>query len=597
MHRSLASSSFSISLALLACACGAGPGAAGGASSKLASEPTQFPTQDVLAKIAATPVPARLFDDKAKDVPTWDLSEPLPDAMEQVPHHDDTAWGKVLAEVATAHGDAMTTTEAMNCMARQEAAFLLANEAVPAPPLADFMRARCGLPTGQVSVAYQVMTGDDRIPEAKIEDQFRAPVKAMIEKWVNGRVDVGLAYLRKNGHAVFALTLSPRSVRVERTPFVPASGGAVVIQGESLEPVGTMRAMINRGRYGYAACTRDLAVVLPRFAFSCPAMPADEAAWISVLSVPPGRILGTDVLDALVWPAGAPTKTYARLTRDAAAAPVNGPVQLADMIQEVNRVRTTAGLPPVRVAELESRTVARLAPHYFGGMVDGTSNDVADQVALGLYAGWEVDGLVRRGGMISTSVQGSGDAAEIIRTALAHPFGRETLLDPEVERVAIGTVAGANGADTGALFATYSLFDSYRHDNDGKIIAGRLTALRAARHALPPTMVTELNVEAQRAAKSVQDGQKTPEEALDELLKRVSERARGRSVHAGITETSSIEEMKFPDGMLTAPSLQYGAGAGHYRRQGHPWGRFIVFYVMVDETVGPTARRGGPQAG
>lgn len=593
MHRSLFSSSFSLSLALLACACGAGAGP----SSKLAAEPTQFPTQDTLAKIAAAPVPARLFDDKAKDVPTWELSEPLPDAMEQVPHHDDSAWSKLLDAVAAAHGDAVTTSEAMNCVARQEAAFLLANQAIPAPPLVDFIRARCGLPTGQVSVVYQTMEGDDRIPESKVEEQFRAPVKAMIEKWVTGRVDVGLAYLRKNGHAVVAMTLSTRSVRVERMPFVPASGGAVVIRGESLEPVGTMRAMINRGRYGYGACTPDPTVALPRFAFTCPALAADEAAWVSILSVPPGRLLGTAVLDTLVWPAGAPTKTYARLARDTAAAPVNGPVQLADMIQEVNRVRTTAGLAPVRVAEQQSRTVARLAPHYFAGMVEGASSEVADQVALGLYAGWEVDGLVRRGGMISTSAQGSGDAAEIVRTALLHPFGRETLLDPEIARVAIGTVAGANGADTGALFATYSLFDSYRHDNDGTIIAARLTALRAARHALPPTLVTELNVEAQRAARSVQDGKSTPEEALDDLLKRASERAGGRAVHAGITETSSLEEMKFPDGMLTAPSLQYGAGAGHYRRQGHPWGRFIVFYVMVDETVGPTARRVGPQAG
>jgi hypothetical protein len=595
MHRPLVRTSLSISFALLACACGAaGPG---GASSRLPSEPTQFPTQDALAKIAAAPVPSKLFDDKAKDVPTWELSEPLPDAMDMVPHHDDTVWGKVLAEVAAARGDSVTTSEAINCVARQEAAFLLANEAIPAPPLVAFIRARCGLATGQVSVAYQTMTGDDRIPEAKIEEQFRASVKAMVEKWVTGRVDVGLAYLRKNGHAIFALTVSPRSVRIDRLPFTPAAGGVVVIRGESLEPTGTMRAMINRGRYGYGACTQDLTVALPKFAFACPALAADEAAWISILSVPPGRLLGTAVLDALVWPSGAPTKTYARLARDAAAAPVNGPVQLADMIQEVNRVRTSAGLPPVRAAEQESRTVARLAPHYFAGMLEGSSSDVADQVALGLYAGWEVEGLVRRGGMVSTSAQGAGDAAEIVRTALAHPFGRETLLDPEVERVAIGTVAGVDGADTGALFATYSLFDSYRHDNDGAIIAGRLTALRAARRALPPQMVKELNVEAQRAATSVQEGQKTPEEALDELLKRASERAAGRSVHAGISETSSLQEMKFPDSMLTAASLQYGAGSGHYRRQGHPWARFIVFYVMVDETVGPTALLGGSHAG
>jgi hypothetical protein len=594
MRQSLLSSSwFSIALALLASACGG----AGGVGPH-AAEPSPFPTQDTLAKIAAVaPVAARLFDDKAKDVPTWELSEPLPDAMEQVPHHDDSAWSKLLDEVAAARGDAVTTSEAMHCIARQHAAFILANEAIPAPTLVDFIRARCGAATGAVSIAYQTFIGDDRIPESKIESQFREPVRAMIEKWVSGREDVGLAYLRKNGHAVVALTLAPRTVRVERTPFVPASGGGVVIRGESLEPVGSMHARINRGRYGFGVCAPDLAVALPRFAFTCPALPADEAAWISVVSVQPGRILGTTVLDTMVWPAGAPTKVYAKLARDAGAPPAGGAVQVADLIQEINRVRKDAGFAPVRNAEQESRTVARLAPHYFASALAGGSSPVADQVALGVYAGWEVDGLVRRGTMISTSVQGSSDAAEIVRAALAHPFGRETLLDRDVERVAVGTVAGANGTDVGALFATYALFDSYHHDDDGKTVAARLTALRAAHHALPPTMVTELNVEAQRAAKSVQDGQKTPEEALAELLQRASEKAVGRRVRAGITETSSLDDMTFPDGMLTAPSLLFGAGVGHYRRAGHPWARFIVFYVMVDETVGPTALEGSPHAG
>lgn len=595
MRRSLLSSSFSIFLSLLACACSGA--AAGGASTPRAAEPSPFPTQDTLEKISARPVPARLFDDKAKDVPTWELTEPLPDAMDQAPHHDDSAWSKLLDEAAGARGDAVTTSEALHCVARQQAAFILANEAIPGAPLVEFIAARCGSPTGQVGVVYQTLTGDDRIPEARIESRFREPVKAMIEKSITGRADVGIAYLRQSGHAVIALALSPRAVRVERMPLVPASGGGIVLRGEVLDPVGSVRAMINRGRYGFGTCARDLSVPLPRFAFTCPASAADEAAWITVSAVPPGRILGTAVLDTLVWPAGAPTKMYARLARDAAAAPASGAPRLVDMVQEINRVRKDAGLAPVRIAEQESRTVARLTPHYFAGMREGGSTQVSEQVALGLRAGWEVDGIVRHGGMISTSVRGSGDYAEVVRTALSHPFGRETLLDPEAERVAIGTVSADNDAELGALFATYALFDSYHHDNDGRTVAAKLVVLRAAHHALPPTLVTDLNVEAQRAAKSVQDGQKTPDEALDDLLKRASERAGGRRVRAGISETSSLDAMKFPDAMLTAPLLVCGIGVGHHRPQGQPWGRFIVFYVVVDETVGPTALQGSSHAG
>ncbi len=590
MHRSRISTSFSISLALLAGACG---GAGGG---KLGSEPTQFPTQAALAKIAAAPVPAHLFDDKARDVPTWELSDPLPDAMEQVPHHDDTVWSKLLDDSTATRGGAVTTSEAMHCVARQQAAFVLANAAIPAAPLVDFMAARCGASTGQVGVTYQTLSGDDSIPEAKIEAQFSAPVKAMIEKALSGRSDVGIAYLRKSGHAVIALALSPRPVRVERMPLVPASGGGVVLRGEILDPVGSVRAMINRGRYGVGTCTEDLTVALPRFAFTCAALPADEAAWITVLAVPPGRILGTTVLDTLVWPAGAPTKTYAKLAQDTAPAAAGG-VRVADLVAEINRVRKDAGLAPLRVAEQQSQTVARLAPHYFGGLREGGSSEVAEQVALGVRAGWEVDGLVRHGSLSSTWVYGSHSASDLVHAALAHPFSRETLLDPEAERVAIGTAGSDADPELGALFATYALFDSYHHDQDTTIVATRLAALRAAHHALPPTLVTTLSVEAQRAAKSVQDGKQTPEEALDDLLKHASEKASGRAVHAGMTETSSLDDMKFPDSMLISPTIQLGIGAGHYRHEGQPWGRFVVFYVIVDETVGPTARRAGPRAG
>lgn len=598
MRSSLSSSALALSAALLVCACGGAAGEGAATAGKLPTQPSQFPTRDALAKIAAAPVPAHLFDDKAKDVPTWELSEPLPDAMELVPHHDDSAWSKLLEAAAAARGDAVTTTEAMHCVAREQAAFVLANNAVPAEPLVSFIAARCGSPTIQVGVVYQTITGDDRIPEAKIEAQFSESARAMIEKTIKtGRLDTGIAYLRKSGRAVIALAIAPRTMRVERTPLVPAGGGDVVIRGELLDEVGSVRAMINRGRYGFGTCVPDPSVALPRFAFTCSALPADEAAWLTMSVTAPGRILGTPALEMLVWPAGTMKKAYAKLARDESAAPSAGGVKTADLVLELNRVRKEAGLAPLRVAEQESQTMARVAPHYFAALHEGGDTQTADMVALGVRAGWEVEGLVRHGNMISNWIQGTGDPSSMVRLALAHPFGRETLLDPEAERVAIGTVGDEKEPDTGALFATYALFDNYHHDNDGNTVTQRLTALRSARRALPPILVTELNEEAQFAAKSVQDGRRTPEEALDELLKRASQRAGGRALRAGISESTNLDGTKFPEEMLTTPSLQCGIGVGHHRPPGHPWGRFLIFYVMVSASAGPTARQGTLHAG
>ena len=198
---------------------------------------------------------------------------------------------------------------------------------------------------------------------------FGEPVRAMIEKMIKtGRVDVGVAYLRKSGHAVIALAVSPRALRIERTSMIPTSGGDVVIRGEILDPVGEARAMINRGRYGFNPCTPDPSVALPRFAFTCSALPADEAAWLSMSVIAPGRMVGSEALAMLVWPAGALKKTYAKLKYDEAAAPPSGGLKVADLVQEINRVRKEAGLAPLRFAEQESRTVTRLAPHYFAAL-------------------------------------------------------------------------------------------------------------------------------------------------------------------------------------------------------------------------------------
>ncbi len=253
-------------------------------------------------------------------MPSWDLDGPLPDALDGAPSQDDSPWGKLLAETAAVKSGGAVPTEAMRCVARQYAAFFLANEAIPADPLERFIAARCGAPTGQIGAAAQAVTGDDRIPEEKLYEQFHERVKGMIEKTVQpGHLDAGVGYLRKNGHAVIAVAITPRTVRLERTPFVPGPDGKVVLRGELLAPASTLRAMVNRGRYGYATCAVDPTVRLPSFAVTCDPAREDEVAWLTLSSLPPGRLLGIPVVDLLVWPSGALGKSYVKLGR---ASPV-----------------------------------------------------------------------------------------------------------------------------------------------------------------------------------------------------------------------------------------------------------------------------------
>ncbi|APR79146.1 Hypothetical protein A7982_04493 [Minicystis rosea] len=563
------------------------------ATATLSVEQTTFPTREMVAKIAATPAPARLADDNAKDVPAWELTGALPDAMERRPPQDDSPWGKLFMEATAARGEEVLATEAMHCVARENAAFYLANDALPAEMLERFIAARCGAPTWFGGTAFQVITGDPRTSDDKLFAQFGERVKAMIDKALRGgRLEAGLAYVRKGGRAVIGLAMVPQTVRLERTPIVPGPDGKVVIKGELLGTAVGLRALVNRGRYGYAECTASPGVPLPRFVITCETAREDEVAWLSVTALPPGRVLGAPVIETLVWPSGSPGKTYAKLARGSGDTAGASPEALA---QEINKVRAEAKLPPVRLADAESKTATQLAPHYFAS-IEGRGDDVADQVALGLLAGWEVDGLVRNGRFVSTWVQNAGSWSEVIRAALSRPMGRQTLLDPAVERVAIGPVVA--GQAHGALFSTYALFDAYRHDDDAKTVAARIGEARAARGLVAPKMIVEMNAEADRAAQSVQSGKRTPEEALNDLMERVSGRL-GRNVRGWAAETTSLEHMKWPDELSAMPSLTLGIGVAHHRRNGHAWGRFLVYVVILDEggSGGMTARRGEPSQG
>jgi hypothetical protein len=446
-----------------------------------------------------------------------------------------------------------------------------------------------------VGAAAQGVKGDDRIPEQQVFDQFRAPVKALIDKTLaGGRFEAGVGYARKNGHAVITVAVTPRSVRVEHTPFVPGPDGKIVVRGEVTAPAATLRALINRGRYGYAVCVADPAVPLPRFSVTCEPSREDEVAWLTISTLPPGRLLGTPVLEVLAWPSGAPGKVYAKIARP--AAQTSAPAEVASLpalVEEINRVRKDAGLEAVTLAERESATAARLAPHFFSSF--GGDDTSSDQVALGLLAGWEVEGMVRNGHFVSVVTPGAA-YRDLIQSALSRPVGREALLDPAAVRVSIGTIA--EGGSVGALLSTYSLFDGYKHDvGEGRAIAARLAGLRRARAVREPTLVTELSAACQHAAVSVQEGRRTAEEALDDLVRFVNEKL-GRSARAWASETTSLEAMKFPEEMLSSPALMFGVGVGHHKPVGRAWGRFLVYFVAVEEAGSVmTASRGGGNAG
>ena len=117
------------------------------------------------------------------------------------------------------------------------------------------------------------------------------------------------------------------------------------------------------------------------------------------------------------------------------------------VIAGLNATRIQAGLPPVRLAEAQSATAVRVARQYFAaslgasGLGDITPAGLEDinTIALGLLAGWQVAGTIRDGIFFSAVVPHTRDAGRWVDSALSMPIGRNALMAPEIEEVALGS--------------------------------------------------------------------------------------------------------------------------------------------------------------
>ncbi len=443
-----------------------------------------------------------------------------------------------------------------------------------------FLGARCGVPT--TAVGMQLVSGE--APEAMSDADVYASWAAKVEAAIPGALGsgprlAGIGFVRKGSRAAIALVFAPRSVRLESVPLVPVDG-KVVLRGELTNPASSVRAMVTRGRFGYEVCVKDVDLQPPRFAIECPVSAEDPSARIEVAAFQEGRELGDIEVDLTVYPAGKPEQPYAHAPASADGLPSGDAAISAALLGGINAVRTEAALPGVRSAEAQSRTATQLAPYYFASRYGGDSA-VADKVALGLLAGWDVDGMVREG-HFGAQWSYERDVAAFVEAAIASPFGREALLDPQAVQIALGPLVDKDNPGFGAVFGTYAMIDATGRTDNAAAVVARLTKLRGKIKRPPPAAATELDEVLADVTTRVQAGL-----SLGDALSRTSSKSveviqRG-SVQAGYVTASSVDKLEFPSELLSAHDLRLGVGVAHYKPEGSPWTKLAVFFVIVKE--------------
>ena len=558
-------------------------------------ETKRFPSTTELRQLAQKQPPKKLFSDRTQDTDTWQLTGPLPDAVDTMEHRPAGSWEQLLQQEVQRQRGRSLATESMYCVAREIGLFYAQRQAFPSQRLEQFMASRCGAALGHVSTSY--LTGE--VPadssDETVYQLWQSRVRDLVGRHFHrGQRLVGIWYGRLANKAIVLVASGERQLVLERLPFVPPPNGKLVLRGELLTAADHIQGHATLGRFGFTHCELDPEVPLPRFVMTCELQPQDPWARIEIAVFPPGRVLGHVALSVMVWPGAPPALAYTRPAFTLATSAGSAAAE-ETFLGMVNQVRGQASLQPITLAPAQSKTAAAVAPHYFAAL-DKDKPDVAEFVALGMMAGWEVEGQLREGRFIAPAVRETTDLAQLLLHAVETPTGREVLLDPTARQLAMGPVVSPDDHALGAILSSYSFFDDGQgHGQDVQAFLERLGRLRAAKNLPPPIPVSGVSRHLTTATQRLQRGEASPRTVLNELLGHVAEGLR-RPVKGWLLEATSVEQMRIPPELLRSGTLNLAVAAGHYRPAGEPWWRLALLVVHVGSEPGTTASREAPPA-
>lgn len=541
-------------LCLLACAC---------------ATSGQFTRPEELDAIAREPVP-QAKQRKVVSVAEWELEGPLPERVAHAPLTDGSApFTQVVLRGANGR---FPLTEDLTCVARERARFSLAHDgANPSVLLREFIEARCGCPSGMVSTWDLYGEVADEVSEAELAQRWGPDVVKQLGM-VPDRAPAGVALVRKGGRVRLTLAFAIAQARIEPLSIFP-EGDVVHVRGTLDRPAEDVWAHINQGPDESAPCVKNPAVKLPQFELACPVKGGNAHDWLAVWAREPGRFLGYTVFSTMVWQPGAATS---RFVRPAVGVARDGSPQA--FLEALNAQRLKLGREPVVLSAAQSEQARGLVPPYVSANLNDDAAKV-DRIAMGLIAGWRVEGAITEGHFTSNEVP-SESAAELLALMLELPGGRHQLLAKETRVLALGQIDRGGVVDT--LVCTYSLLDEPQPTvaRQQQLIE-RLNAERA-RRGLPAAQWVQLPTKtSEDVATGVRTNDLEPKEGLERLMTDAVEVIK-KSVRGWQFSSSSLDDVKWPDELLTRPTLQVTMTIAPYKRKDTPWTHYVFLIVLFE---------------
>jgi hypothetical protein len=540
----------------------------------------KFPGRDALAAIGsnASAVSPKL-PKMAGALDRWDIeAAPQADAA-QKPWEPAGPWETMFAEVATGAQKKPRLPLSMACAARELGRFYMEHKEAPDETLRRFILGGCGSLVPKVVEQPVTLQVPASVKDDQLFEKMGGDLRTVLEKALSKGVDIaGFWFGRRDDQVVAYLVGSNEKAQIKPFALTPDAHGEVVIEGRLNEEARYFEAFINYGSVAAAPCDVDISVPRPAFRFVCKMYEKDDAAWVQMLYAPPQRMLGTVFAQTLVRRSPDVPPRYVAI-RYADPAPVSTPTQFTStVVQQLNRVRKVAGLSAVTLAAAETRTAAKVAPQFFTSVLGQADPEKADTIALGLLAGWEVEGTIRDGSLMY-ALMPTLDAGRWLTSALEMPIGRATLLAPDIEQVALGPVVSSEQSAIGSVVTGYRFHHGDNHDDDVKFLLSRVVQSRRRMGLAPPgRLATEQAMKIELA--DVYEGTATPEEAMNGVLQRASH-TYGMGMRGFAIEASSLEELQIPEEVLNQPTLHLDIGVTHHKAPGAAWAQYTILVVYA----------------
>jgi hypothetical protein len=541
----------------------------------------QFPTPTALAAVQARQV--ELPSVPAAEVPAegW-TSDPA-----RAPAAVGEPWqptGPVELAFASAFGAAQRParlTRALGCVAGEIGRFVLEHGAPPPESLQRVVNAGCGAFAPFVGSQWVRAQVPEQMSEERILDHYGDQLGAkLLARVPAAAVEVGFALLRANGALIAIADYDAAPVDLEPFTVVPDANGDVVVSGRMRGDAAFFSGLINQGAYGVRACSVDATVARPRFRITCRAAREDETAWMEIVYAPPGTVLALPLAQILVRrdpakPVSFQLPAYGEAKEVADAAEFR-----AAVIEALNATRARAGMKALRLSALESETAAGVARQYFAAELGAGGVGDMNTIALGLLAGWQVQGTIRGGSFFSVLLPATRDVGRWLDFALTLPVGRDALMQPDVEEIALGP-AFLHGPDgLGAIVTGYRFQHGDDHRADVATVLRRITEARTARGLSLPKTLQGFDAVITEELGAVKRGEENPAQALQASLQSAVRRYE-RSVRGLVVEAISPDAFEIPAELVAQPTLELAIGAVHYKPPGAAWAQLVIVVVYV----------------